>query len=131
LALFDELFRVLKHGGLLYVECPSERALWLPSMPFRHQESRSLNFFDDPTHVGRPQTPQSLHRLFRMYGAEVIAARHLVSSSVRLRSPWLLAKALWTRNAAMLEETVWWAVGFAVFGIARKTGSNPRRYVLR
>lgn len=131
LALFDEMFRVLKPGGLLFVECPSERSLWLPSMPFQHREGRSLNFFDDPTHVGRPHTPQSLYRLFRMYDAEVLEARHLVSRGVLLRSPWLLAKALLTRNAAMLEETAWWAFGFAVFGIARKTTSTPRRYVFR
>lgn len=130
LALMDEAFRVLRSGGHLYLECPSDRSLWLPSMPFKHEESRSLNFFDDPTHVGRPQTPQSLHRLFRMYGAEVVETRYLVSASVRLRFPWLVVKALLRRDAAMLEDVMWRSFGFAVFGIARQAGAGPRRYLL-
>jgi SAM-dependent methyltransferase len=130
LRLVDESLRVLKTGGWLYVECPSDRSLWLPSMPFKLEESRSLNFFDDPTHVGRPQTPQSLHRLFRMYGAEVVETRYLSSWSVRLRAPWLIPKALLRRDAAMLEDVVWRTFGFAVFGIARKAEAATRRYVL-
>ncbi len=130
LRLVDEAFRTLRPGGLLYVECPSERSVWLPSMPFRLEESRSLSFYDDPTHVGRPHTPQSLHRLFRMYGAEVVEARHLTSWSVRLRAPWLIPKALVTRNAAMLEDVVWRTFGFAVCGIARHVAPDARRYVL-
>jgi SAM-dependent methyltransferase len=130
LAFVDEVFRVLKPDGFVYIECPSDRSLWLPSMPFGFDQSRSLNFFDDPTHVGRPQTPQSLHRLFRMYGAEVLEARYLVSTAVRLRFPWLIAKALWGRDAAMLEEVVWRAFGFAVFGLARKGAAARRHYVL-
>jgi SAM-dependent methyltransferase len=129
-ALLDECFRVMRLGGLLYLECPSTRSLWLPSMPFAHHESRSLSFFDDPTHIGRPHTPQSLHRLLRMYGAEVIEATHITSWAVRVRFPWLLAQALLQRNAALLEDTVWKAVGFAVFAVGRKSSGGRRRYVL-
>lgn len=130
-ALLDEAFRVLRIGGFLYVECPSDRSLWLPSMPFKHEESRSLSFWDDPTHVGRPHTPQSLHRLFRMYGAEVLETRYVVSKAARLRLPWLIAKAWLRRDAALLEDAVWRGIGFAVFGTARKAASTSRRYVLR
>lgn len=130
LPLVDEAFRVLKPGGVLYLECPSERSLWIPSMPFKFGEFRSLNFFDDPTHVGRPHSPQSLYRLFKMYGAEPIEVAHLTSTAVRLRFPWLLAKALFNKDAKMLEEVVWRAIGYAVFGLARKDGVARRRYVL-
>ena len=128
--MLDEIFRVLRPGGLVYLECPSDRSLRLPSMPFQHDQFRSLSFYDDPTHVGRPHTPQSLFRLLRMYDAEVLAARYIVSTHVRLRFPWLLAKALLRRDAAMLEDVVWKAVGFAVYGVGRKTAGSPRRYVL-
>jgi SAM-dependent methyltransferase len=130
LALLDEAFRVLKPGGVLYIECPSERSLWIPSMPFKFAESRSLNFYDDPTHIGRPQTPQSLHRLFRMYDAEVIDVSHITSRAVQIRFLWLIAKALYRRDAAMLEQVMWRAVGYAVFGIARSSGNPGRHYVL-
>jgi SAM-dependent methyltransferase len=130
LALTDECFRVLRPGGLLYLECPSTRSLWLPSMPFARDAARSLSFYDDPTHVGRPHTPQSLHRLLRMYGAEVLAARHVTSWAVRARLPWLLARALLTRDAALLEDAVWKAAGFAVYALGRKGSGASRRYVL-
>jgi len=128
--LMDEIFRVLKRGGLLYLECPSDRSLRLPSMPFKHEESRSLNFYDDPTHIGRPHTPQSLYRLFRMYDAEVLESKYMVSGRVRLAFPKALLWALLRRDAALLEHTMWWAFGFAVYGIARKTEWAGRRYRL-
>ena len=99
-------------------------------MPFKHEEFRSLNFYDDPTHVGRPHTPQSLYRLFRMYGAEVLESKYLVSGRVRLTLPKTLLLALVRRNAALLEHAMWWAFGFAVYGIARKAGSSGRHYRL-
>ena len=128
--LIGEGLRVLKPGGLLYVETPSERSLLFPSMPFSFEQSRSLNFYDDPTHLGRPQTPQSLHRTFVMFGARVIEARRIVFPGVLLRSPWLLLRAVLTRDAALLETTIWRAFGFAVYGIARKEQGHERRYVL-
>lgn len=128
--LANEAFRVLKVGGVLYVECPSLRSLYFPSMPFRHEEFRSLNFFDDPTHVGRPQTPQSLHRLFRMFDGTVLESRYITSRRVQMRLPWLLLRALMQRDAALLEHAVWWGFGFAVYGIARKTTSTRCRYVV-
>lgn len=128
--MMDEIFRVLKVGGLLYLECPSDRSAWLPSMPFKFEEFRSLNFYDDPTHVGRPYSPQSLYRLFRMYGGEVLECKYLVSNQVRIRFPKLLFSALLRHDAAALEHAVWWTFGFAAYGIARKVTSIKRQYVL-
>jgi len=126
----DETFRVLKPGGMVYLECPSDRSLRLPSMPFKFEEFRSLNFYDDPTHIGRPHSPQSLYRLFRMYQAEVQECRYLISNAVRIRLPYLILRSLMMRDAALLEFAVWWSFGFSVYGIARKVGTSPRGYVL-
>jgi len=128
--VMDEVFRVLKPGGLIYLECPSDRSLRLPSMPFKFEEFRSLNFYDDPTHVGRPHSPQSLYRLLRMYKAEIQECRYLTSAAVRIRLPYLLLRSLVMRDAALLEFAVWWSFGFAVYGIARKAGTSSRNYVL-
>ena len=129
--LVGEALRVLKPGGCLYVETPSERTLWFPSMPFAHGESRSLNFYDDPTHLGRPQTPQSLHRMFVMFGARVQKTGRIVWPAILLGSPWLLLRAMVTRDGGLLESTVWRAFGFAVYGIASKgEGLGGQRYVL-
>lgn len=42
--VLEQLMGKLKKGGLLYIEFPSEKSLFLPSMP------GTLNFFDDETH---------------------------------------------------------------------------------
>jgi SAM-dependent methyltransferase len=128
--LLAEIFRVLRIGGVVYLECPSTRSLYLPSMPFKFEEFRSLNFYDDPTHVGRPHSRQSLYRLFRMHHAEVLDCAHVASARMALTAPWHLARAWVRRDAALLEHVVWWAFGFAVYGVARKLASAPARYVL-
>jgi len=65
-----------------------------------------------------------------MYQAEVVECAHLTSRRVRLLSPWLILRAWLTRDAAAFEHVVWWTFGFAVYGIARKAASTPRRYIL-
>ncbi|MDD5355579.1 MAG: class I SAM-dependent methyltransferase [Candidatus Omnitrophica bacterium] len=61
-----ECRRVLKKGGLIYIETPSNRTIFLPYLPFKSSKSRKLvqcwNFYDDPTHI-RPYTSYSLFRL--------------------------------------------------------------------
>jgi SAM-dependent methyltransferase len=102
--MMDEVFRVLKVGGTLYLECPSDRSLRFPSMPFCYEQFRSLNFYDDPTHFGRPHTPQSLFRLLKMYDAEVLECRYLTSPRVRWLFPWYVLRSLLQRDAATLER---------------------------
>ncbi len=91
---------------------------------------RSLNYYDDPTHFGRPHSPQSLYRLFRMFDGEVLKCDYIAQKSLRWKFPYLISKALITRNGAMLEEVIWKTLGFAVFGIARKQAEAERKYVL-
>jgi len=130
LKLMDEVFRVLKPGGLCYIECPSDRSARFPSMPFAWHEFRSLNFYDDPTHLGRPQTPQSLYRMLSMYGAEVLDCGYLTWRRVRLLLPWYLLRSYIQRDAATLEHTIWWGFGFAVCATARKPAEATRGYVV-
>lgn len=128
LQLMDEVFRVLRCGGRCYVECPSDRSVRFPSMPFGWSEFRSLNFYDDPTHNGRPQSPQSLYRMLSMYGAVVEKCAYLTHPRVRLLFPYYLLRALLQRDAALLEHTVWWGLGFSVAAVARKDVAGGRRY---
>ena len=60
-ALAAELMRIVKPGGLLWIETPSELSCQTASSddPEDHQ---FLSFWDDPTHV-RPYTPAALYRL--------------------------------------------------------------------
>lgn len=115
-----ECLRVCRPGGVVYVEAPSERALLLPGMPFAHDDFYSLSFFDDPTHVGRPWTPQSLHRLARYYGCEPEAVGHLTSRRARLLFPFTLAWSLLARRPALLQQSCWAALGWAAYAVIRK-----------
>ncbi len=131
---FGECLRVCKPGGLLYVEVPSERSLFLPGMPFKHDKFFSLSFFDDPTHLSRPWSPQSLHRLTRYFQCEPVHADYIYSLKHRLLFPALLAYAWITRNAQKLEIWSWGAVGWASYLVARKPlgtkGKPPFKYYI-
>ena len=63
LNLISESLRVCKPNGKIYIEAPSERSLFLPGMFFNYERMHSISFYDDPTHLGRPWSPQSLYRL--------------------------------------------------------------------
>jgi len=124
-AFFGECLRVVKPGGLLYVEAPSERSLWLPSMPFQRDSFFSISFFDDPTHRLRPWPPQALHRLTRYYGCEPLASAHIQSWRRLLFLPLYLLHAWMRKSGARFESAVWIAIGWACFLVARKPSSSP------
>ena len=59
--LFQELVRITKPDGLIYLETPSERSIMVKST--KNPDSHAFfSFWDDPTHI-RPWTPASLYRL--------------------------------------------------------------------
>jgi SAM-dependent methyltransferase len=120
LAFYSECVRVCGPGGLIYIEAPSERSLWLPGFPFQHDRFFSLSFFDDPTHVGRPWSPQSLFRLARYYDCEPVEVGYRMSWSKRLALPVLLPLALLGRRGGHVEQLIWQAVGWASYMLARK-----------
>lgn len=119
--LFGELARVCRPGGTLYIEAPSERSLWLPSMPFDREKFFSLSYFDDPTHIHRPWTPQALFRLARYYGLEPDKVGHLHGTLLkRLLFPFDLIMALLAKDGRLLESCCWGFVGWACYLVARK-----------
>lgn len=120
LELFSELIRVCKPGGYIYVEAPSERALCMPGMPFKHEQFCSLSFYDDPTHLSRPWSPQSLYRLTKYYGCDPIESNYITSLKIRILSPLLLFYAIMLKDACLLENTCWKTVGWCSYLIARK-----------
>lgn len=132
--LFSELVRVTKPGGVIYIEAPSERTVGLWGMPFSFDEFRSLSFYDDPTHLGRPWPPQALYRLTVYFGCEVLHAGYITSVFGRLKSIPQIFLGLLFRKARWLEHGVWALVGWASFVIIRKpstkTGTPQFSYTL-
>lgn len=113
------LLAKLRVGGVVYVEWPSFRSLWLPSM------RGTLNFFDDPTHV----------RLFSR--AEVCAMLQaggcVVEQFGMRRNPFRVALSpvvlLKNRlNRGYFEASDFWEIlGFADYAFARKIGQEGGR----
>ena len=116
---FGDCVRVCKPGGLIYIEAPSERALLLPGMPFKHERFHSLSFFDDPTHCSRPWTPQSFYRLAKYYSCEPVRTGYLFSWLHRLMAPLTLPFAFLTRHRLFMW-CVWQTIGWASYLIAKK-----------
>ena len=125
--LFAECARVCKPGGYIYVEAPSERSLLLPGMPFERDKFFSLSFYDDPTHLARPWTPQSYYRLAKYFSCTPIKVGYVTSIGHRLLFPFRLIYALITRNGLLLELSVRGAVGWASFLVAMKPSTVKGR----
>lgn len=118
--LIQECVRVCRPGGVIYIEAPSERSLLLPSMPFRWDRFHSLSFYDDPTHISRPWTPQAFYRLASLMGCVAEEALHLVSWPHRLLAPLLIPLALLRRDSRNLEYWAWLIVGWSCCVVIRK-----------
>lgn len=112
LSVLRQLVDKLRHGGILYIETPSEKSVRFPSMP------GTLNFYDDTTHV-------------RVYARDVLCSAMkesgciIVRSSVRHSLKRILLFPLHVVYSLVryreLRGTVFWDIlGFASVVIARK-----------
>lgn len=131
IVVFGEMLRVCRPGGLVYVEAPSDRAA-LYSWGGRQDRAFIFSFYDDPTHVGRPWTPQALYRMAVYYGCEPVSVAYDTERFGWLKLlPRLAAAALRGDDDAIVEA--WWkAVGWSCHLVCRKPqearGRLPFRY---
>jgi ubiquinone/menaquinone biosynthesis C-methylase UbiE len=126
-----EVLRVLKPGGRAFVEAPSDRAT-KRSYPFAQSRYYILNYYDDPTHVNRPWTPQSLYRLALYYGCTPALARYEFSWWSVLRVIPAFVYSQITGKSDVFVREYWRATGWSVFAVIEKpvqlTGKPPFRY---
>lgn len=117
--LLRELVRVLKPGGALYVECPSERSLkpgwWAPE-----HYNLILSFHDDPTHSGRPWSPQALRRTALYMNCEPRIAKHDRSFVRWLRLPLDWTYGLLAARPDHMVDSWWQANGWVTYALIRK-----------
>jgi len=119
IAIFGEILRVCRPGGLVYVEAPSDRSA-LFSWGGRQDRGLILSFYDDPTHVGRPWTPQALYRMTLYYGCEPISTGYDTERFGWLKLlPRCLIGLIRGDNDAIVEA--WWnAIGWSCHLVCRK-----------
>ena len=120
LNLVAETFRVLRPGGVIYVETPSVRSLLVPGLRFQNEQYAAANYYDDFTHIGRPQTIHSLFHLLDRNGFDVLEVdyarpRHWIRTGLRH-----ILSAPRHKNRATLCTGIWYLVGWAIYGIGRK-----------
>ncbi|TAN22918.1 MAG: class I SAM-dependent methyltransferase [Acidobacteria bacterium] len=125
--ILREFARVLRPGGRIYLEGPSVRSLFLPSMPSLPSRQRGnaigddLNFFDNFTHV-RPLSRRGLQMFLQMAGCICDASgpvRHLQKT---LAAPALLVAGLVARRRRWVCMALWELVGWSVYAMGTKAG---------
>jgi SAM-dependent methyltransferase len=130
-AAFGEAVRVCRPGGIVFVEMPSDRST-LFSLPWAQHLHLLLSYWDDPTHVGRPFTPQALYRMAVYWSCSTLVARYDQRLSDLLLFPLRLLAALWRHNPDALVTAWWRAIGWSCYAILRKdpgiTGKPAMRY---
>jgi SAM-dependent methyltransferase len=129
--VFAQVLRVLKPGGRVLIEVPSNYSmLW--SYPYAQNRGYIMHYYDDPTHHGRPWTPQSLCRLALYYSCKPILARYDFSwASVAKVLPMFVYAQLTGKSDRFVTE-YWQATGWATFAVIEKprdiNGMPPYRY---
>jgi SAM-dependent methyltransferase len=120
ITLIREAFRVLRPGGVIYVETPSVRSMRVPDLRFLREQYAAANYYDDFTHIGRPQTGHSLFHLLNRNGFDVLEVefarpRHWILKGIRHVVSGTLHK-----NRVTLCTGIWYLVGWAIYGVGRK-----------
>jgi SAM-dependent methyltransferase len=122
IAALSEIWRILKPGGLLYIETPSDRSLLRRSHP-NYARHGFFSFWDDPTHR-RPYTPAALYRLVLGFGGECIEARYIGNALDWLIYPFI-AVICWLRgDHHRWTDAAWRAHKFSCYAIAKRPATQ-------
>lgn len=123
--LLEEFARVLRPGGRIYLEGPSVRSLFLPSLPGLESSQRGnaigddLNFFDNFTHV-RPLSRRGLQMFLQMAGCVCNASGPVRHARKLLAAPGLLLAGLMLRRRRWVCLALWELVGWSVYAVGTK-----------
>ena len=112
--VLKEMKRVLKPGGMMYIETPSQRSLFLPSFSFMSNTESPLNFYDDATHK-RPYTKQSLCRIGTYIGFTKYKIGFARNSLTLILAPVVLLYALITLDKRLFGSTVGNILGLSLY----------------
>jgi 2-polyprenyl-3-methyl-5-hydroxy-6-metoxy-1,4-benzoquinol methylase len=112
LDVIKQLTSKIKKGGKIYIECPSERSLALPSM------YGTLNFCDDPTHI-RVYSVIELANFLLANNFRIIRAGTRRDKVLIMTFPFRLGLKLLV-NRKIGGGDFWDVLGFASFVYAKK-----------
>lgn len=120
-----EIQRVLKPGGQIYIEGPSTRTLFLPSLSFIQSSGSlkavgdDLNFYDNFTHV-RPLSKRSLHMFLELANCDVAKLGHVRNPLKTAVAPFLVLSGLLAFKRRWVCVGLWELVGWSVYAVGKK-----------
>jgi ubiquinone/menaquinone biosynthesis C-methylase UbiE len=126
-----QVLRILKPGGRVFIEVPSNYSMmW--SYPFAQNRGYILHYYDDPTHLGRPWTPQALCRLALYYSCKPVLAKYDFSWASVVKVLPMFVYAQLSGNSDGFVKEYWQATGWSMFAVIEKppqvSGLPPFRY---
>jgi SAM-dependent methyltransferase len=121
LALGEEVHRVLKPDGIIYVETPNWTSILVPSIGFKREQHGPFNFFDDASHV-KPWTKHGVYDF--LFQACKLRVERVATVRNWPRIPWDVAKIFYGLVSGRRQKVVsafWNIYGWCIYGIGRKT----------
>jgi len=118
--LRQEIPRLLKTGGLAYVEAPNPNSVKVPSISIFRDQGGCFNFHDDSSHI-RPLSTEELENFLSSCGLEVVDSGVIRNPIKILLSPAIIAGGLVMRKRSWLTDVAWELSGWCSFAIGRKT----------
>ncbi|MDZ7266240.1 MAG: class I SAM-dependent methyltransferase [candidate division KSB1 bacterium] len=118
--LGGEIQRLLKPGGMIYIETPNWTTMFLPSFGFYREQGYPFNFFDDHTHK-RPWSKQGLFEYVRQdcsLEVEKVATRR--NWPKLFFDPLILLCALVGAKRPFVVSCFWNLVGWCIYAIGVK-----------
>jgi ubiquinone/menaquinone biosynthesis C-methylase UbiE len=112
--ILSEIRRVLKPTGKIYIEVPSTRTLYLPSLGLFQGQDAPINFYDDPTHL-RPFTRQSLHIIGKKLGFRKIRTGLARNWLYCLLAPLILPYSIIKKDRQMFATILWNITGWCAY----------------
>jgi SAM-dependent methyltransferase len=114
----SEILRILKPGGHVYIETPSEKSLQTSSNS-DYKKHGFFSFWDDPTHI-RPWTPAALYRLAVGFGCDVIEADYIGTLRDKMLYPWVWIRCLLSGDHHALTDAYWRARKFSCYCVVQR-----------
>ncbi len=120
LSLGDEINRVLKNNGRIYVEAPNWTSALVPSFGFHREQHNPFNFYDDPTHI-KPWTKHGIYEFLsancKLNVKKVGIVRNWIKVPLDLI---IITGGFLTGNRRRIISSFWNIYGWCVYGIGEK-----------
>ena len=120
LSLGNEINRILKKGGRIYVEAPNWSSILVPSFGFHREQHNPFNFYDDPTHI-KPWTKHSIYEFLSENCKLKVEKVGIVRNWIRIPLDlFIIIFGFISGNRKRIISSFWNIYGWCVFGIGEK-----------